>query len=112
MGEDGAHGGSSSAWRFHRPRRPSLRCVVTYVDAVLHALPMLAWNDEDRARRERLLPELHDAYANEDLELLRILRANTQDRPPTRLPEPTFRRRVRLHVAWLVDRLGELTDRA
>ena len=109
MGGRPAHTGSGSGWRFHRTMRPSPRCILTYVDAVLHALPALAWNDADRGRRESLLPELHDAYANEDLALLRALRAEAQDRPPSRLPEPIFRRRVRRHVAWLVDRVSELS---
>ena len=91
-----------------RARRPSSRCVLAYVDACLHALPDLAWNDSVRGSRERLLRELHDAYANEDLELLRALRSHAVDEPPTRLPEPAVRRRLRLHVAWLADRVGAL----
>lgn len=91
-----------------RARRPSRRCLLAYVDACLHALPDLAWNDTDRSQRELLLRELHDAYANEDLKLLRTLRAHVVDEPPTRLPEPACRRRLRLHVAWLADRVGEL----
>lgn len=84
--------------------------MLTYVDAVLHALPDLAWNTTDRGERERLLPELHDAYANEDLALLRSLRRYAVDEPPSRLAEPTFRRRLRRHVTWLVDRVGALDD--
>ena len=111
MGVDPAQAGSASAWCFHRPVRPSPRCVVTYVDAVLRALPALAWNESDRSRREGLLRELHDAYANEDLELLELLREQAIDRPPDRLPARAIRRCVTCHVAWLVDRLTELADR-
>lgn len=112
MGVDQPHAGAPTAWRFHRTIRPSPRCTATYVEAVVRALPALAWSDVDREVREQLLPELHDAYANEDLDALRQLRtlAQAQDRTREELSQAALRRRLHLHVAWLIDRVSVLRE--
>lgn len=82
--------------------------MTTYAEALVHVLPDLAWSADDRARRRELLAAVHEAYADEDLARLRLLRARAEDRPPEGLPPGRLRRRLRLHLAWLEDRLGGL----
>ena len=100
--------GRGGPWTRHARRRPSPQIVTAYAEVLVHVLPDLAWDAEDRAQRAHMLPAVHEAYADENLRQLRLLAAHADDRPPDRLTPDTLRLRLRLHVAWLQDRLAQV----
>ena len=97
--------GRAAPWSRHARGHPSPQLVTAYVEVLVHVLPDLAWDAEDRAQRVPMLRAAHEAYADEDFRQLRLLGAHVEDRPPDRLAADTLRLRLRLHVAWLEDHL-------